>query len=51
MPDYLPEWEDALSTERCTPKADAIQCTDVGPVLTDYRVYPELMHVPDDYCP
>ena len=41
----------ALSTERCTVKGDVIKCTEIGPVLTSYEDYPEMMLVLHDYCP
>ena len=40
----------SLSTERCTLTGDKIDCVDVGPHLNDYWIYPEMMHVPHDYC-
>ena len=39
-----------MSTERCTLTGDKINCVDVGPWLTNYWSYPEIMHVPHDYC-
>ena len=41
----------SLSTERCTLKDDAIDCTVVDPMLEKYHNYPEMMQVPIDYCP
>ena len=41
----------ALSTERCTLKGDVIKCKEIGPVLTSYEDYPEMMLVLHDYCP
>ena len=37
--------------ERCILKGDSIQCTTVGPELYGYYNYPELMSVPENYCP
>ena len=39
------------TTERCTLINDAIQCSAVGPALSNYYSYPEMMRVPNDYCP
>ena len=36
-------------TERCYLENESIQCTTIEPVLDVY--YPELMLVPEDYCP
>ena len=44
-------YKGSLATERCILKGDSIQCTTDGPELDDYYFYPELMSVPENYCP
>ena len=41
---------DALKTERCIETDGQIRCNDQEPELTNYRLYPELFAVPDNYC-
>ena len=43
--------EKLRSTERCYFENESIQCTTTEPVLDVYYQYPELMLVPEDYCP
>ena len=40
-----------LNTERCTIKGNSIVCSVVDPELYEYVFFPELIHVPQDYCP
>ena len=39
-----------LKTERCIETDGQIRCSAQEPELKDYRYYPELFAVPDDYC-
>ena len=38
-------------TERCTLKGDSIQCKTVDPELEDYKFYPEMISVRENFCP
>ena len=37
-------------TEKCSIANDRVTCASQSPELTDYRFYPELFLVPEDYC-
>ena len=43
--------ETGFGTESCILKGDSIQCTTVGPELENYYWYPEMMPVPENFCP
>ena len=43
--------DEGTKTERCSLSDDSIQCTSVDPELYDYFFYPEMMLVPENYCP
>ena len=40
----------AVSTEKCIYSSGEIKCTAQLPELAGYDIYPELFHVPDDFC-
>lgn len=38
-------------TERCSFHNESIECQIVGPNLRDYSDFPEMMKVPENFCP
>ena len=38
-------------TERCILNGDSVQCSTVDPELEGYYYYPEMMSVPENFCP
>ena len=40
----------AVSTQKCTYSNGKMKCTAQLPELAEYDIYPELFHVPDDFC-
>ena len=39
-----------IKTERCMFQGDRLECVQQEPTLYNYRIYPELLAVSDDFC-